>query len=153
MPIDREGAWRIHRGRQQRRSRLYVLCDSADLRLTKRLRIRRWTPGPTQMALAEDSLGYRGRRLGLRRRLPGGRGRALGTAGELHGREGELDAVGVERFLDERIGFAADDELLARFGHHLHAELNGVVAELLDALHLQRLDDVGRVFGIGGQIL
>ena len=47
---------------------------------------------------------------------------------------------------------AADDELLARQGHHLIADLDGVIAEGVDALHLQRLEDQRRVFRILGQI-
>ena len=75
------------------------------------------------------------------------------AAGHLHRREGELDAVGVERLLDQRIGPPPDDELLAGLGHHLHADLDGEVAELLDALHLQRLDDVRRELGVVRQLL
>src|SRR5206468_4537260 len=67
----------------------------------------------------------------------------IAAAGDLHGREGELDPVGIEGLLDHRQRLAADDELLARLRHHLEPDLYGEVAKLLDALHLQRLEDMG----------
>jgi hypothetical protein len=52
-------------------------------------------------------------------------------------------------FLRREKGAAADDELLAGLRHHLHARLDRVIAELLDALHLQGLDDVVADLGVG----
>src|SRR5689334_6849531 len=79
------------------------------------------------------------------------RDRRLAAACDLDRREGELDAVVVERLLDHGIRLALYPELLvARPSHHLHAHLDGEVAELLDALHLERLENsvlVVRVFG------
>jgi hypothetical protein len=44
-----------------------------------------------------------------------------------------------------------DYRLLARLSHNRKAELNPEVAELFDALHLECLDDVWRLFhSIGG---
>src|SRR3954454_11841688 len=83
-------------------------------------------------------------------RLCGGRGR-LATR-DLDRGKGELDAVSLERLLDHRVGAAADHELLARLGGELEADLDRVVAILLDALHLQRLDDVRRELGIRGEL-
>jgi hypothetical protein len=39
-----------------------------------------------------------------------------------------------------------------RLGHHLHSDLDGVVAELLYALHLQGLENERREFRIGQQL-
>ena len=52
---------------------------------------------------------------------------------------------------DQRVGSSADDELFARLGHHLHSDLDREFAELFDALHLQRLDDLRRELGIRGE--
>src|SRR5215212_7944055 len=67
--------------------------------------------------------------------------------------KGKPDAVLVKGLLDQGQGPAADDKLLAGFGHHLEADLDAIVAELLDALHLERLDDVRRELGILRQLL
>ena len=56
-------------------------------------------------------------------------------------------------FLRREKGAAADDELLAGLRHHLHAQLDRVIAELLDALHLQGLDDVVADLGVGREVL
>ena len=71
-------------------------------------------------------------------------GGGLRFAGELHGREGEFDTVLVERLLDHRVGLAAGHELLARQRHHLCPDRHCVIAEFVDPLHLQRLDDEWR---------
>ena len=52
-----------------------------------------------------------------------------------------------------RTGPGGDDELLAGLGHHLETDLDAVIAELIDALHLERFDDVGREFRILRQFL
>src|SRR5688500_844280 len=75
------------------------------------------------------------------------------VARHLDGGDGKADAVLVEGLLDQGQGTAADDELLAGLGHHLEADLDAIVAELLDALHLERLDDVRCELGILRQIL
>ena len=80
----------------------------------------------------------------------GGRGFAL--ARDRDGWESEFDAVLVERLLDHRVGLAPDDELLARQGHHLHPDLHREIAEVLHALHLQRLEDQRRKFFVLLQI-
>src|ERR687893_111014 len=86
--------------------------------------------------------------------LPGSR-RRLGpfAASHLDGRDGKPDAVLVEGPLDQCQGPAANDELLAGLGRHLEADLDTVIAELLDALHLERLDDMGCELGILRQVL
>ena len=55
--------------------------------------------------------------------------------------------------LEHGVGAAADDELLARLGHHLQPDLHRELAHRLDALHLQRLDDVGRELRVGHELL
>ena len=70
----------------------------------------------------------------------------------MHCREGNLDPLFLEDLLQPDIGLAPDLELLARAHRHLQAHGNPVVAEVLDPLHLQRLDHVGREFGIGGKL-
>src|SRR5262245_27821273 len=42
----------------------------------------------------------------------------------------------------------SDDELLAGLGFHFKPKLDRIVAEPLDALHLQRLDNLGCILGI-----
>src|SRR5918993_5180023 len=83
-----------------------------------------------------------------------GCGRAAALApGDLDGRGGELDPVLVEELLDPSESLAADHELLAGLGHQLAADLHRVVAELLDTLHLERLDDVPAEFRVRLQLL
>src|SRR5215472_15113793 len=99
--------------------------------LLRRLRLR---PGELQPALRNRS------------------GRWFAFAGDLHGWEREFDAVLVEGLFDHRIGLAPDDELLARQGHHLRSDRDGVIAELVDPLHLERLEDQRPEFGVLLQI-
>src|SRR6516165_200227 len=80
----------------------------------------------------------------LQAALRDGGGRGFALAGDLHGREGEFDAVLVERLLDHRVSLAANDELLARHGHHLRPDRDREIAELVDPLHLQGLKDQRR---------
>jgi len=80
----------------------------------------------------------------LRNRGIGG----FGFTSDLHGGEGEFDAVLVECLFNHCIGLEADHELLAWQGHHLGADLHREIAQLLDALHLQWLDDERREFGV-----
>ena len=54
----------------------------------------------------------------------------------------------VEGLLDHHIGLAADDKLLARHGHHLCSDHHRVIAELVDPLHLQGLDDIWPEFRV-----
>ena len=56
-------------------------------------------------------------------------------------------------FLIIPVGAPADHELLARFAGELQADLDREVAILLDTLHLERVNDVRRQFGIGQQFL
>ena len=86
-------------------------------------------------------------------RLLRDRSARLAAAGDGDRREGELDAVGVEGLLDQAISAPPDDELLARLGHHLHPNLDREIAELLDALHLQWLDDVRGELRLGHDLL
>jgi signal transduction histidine kinase len=74
-------------------------------------------------------------------------------ARHLDGWDGKPDAVLVEGLLDHAEGTAADDELLTGLGHHLETDLNAIVAELLNALHLERLDDVRCELGILREVL
>jgi hypothetical protein len=60
--------------------------------------------------------------------LRGGR-RSLLVATNLDRREREADPVLVEALFDTGEGLSPDDELLARFGRHLHADLDAVIAE------------------------
>src|SRR3546814_5098368 len=71
----------------------------------------------------------------------------------LHRGEGEADAILGEGLLDHRVGLAPDHELLAGPGHHLHADLDGEIAEMLNPLHLQGLDDVRRKLRVLRQLL
>jgi hypothetical protein len=50
-----------------------------------------------------------------------------------------------------RPGLGANDELLARHGHHLGPDLHREITEGIDALHLQGLDDKRREFGDLGE--
>ena len=77
----------------------------------------------------------------------------LAAARDRDGREGELDAVGGEGLLDHAIGAAPDHELLARLGHHLETDLDREITQLLDPLHLERLDDVRRELRVRLQLL
>src|SRR6516164_8306435 len=70
----------------------------------------------------------------------------------LHGGEGEFDAVFIERFFDHCIGLTPDDELLTRHSHHLGPDLDRVITELVDPLHLQGLEDQRGEFGVLGEI-
>src|SRR3954467_11273942 len=72
-------------------------------------------------------------------------------ARDTHGWEGEFDAAILEGGLDQRVGPPADNELFARLGHHLHPDLDSKVAELFDALHFQRLDDLWSELGVGSE--
>src|SRR5262249_25904408 len=92
-------------------------------------------------------------RLDQLQRLAGGRRGRLAAARNLDSRKGELYAIGIEGLLDHGHRPAADHEVLARLGHELDADLNGKVAELLDPLHLQGLNDVGAELRILGQLL
>src|SRR3712207_4810318 len=56
--------------------------------------------------------------------LSGGGGLGLVATRHLHGGQCEPDAILVEGLLDKRQGPAANDELLARLGHHLEADLD-----------------------------
>jgi hypothetical protein len=47
----------------------------------------------------------------------------------------------VERLLDHCVALAANDELLPRHGHYLRSDLHRIIAELIDTLHFQELDD------------
>src|SRR4051794_24607070 len=62
------------------------------------------------------------------------------AAPNVNSREREPDSVLLEGPLNQRQSASADHELLVRLGHHLEPKLDRVVAKLLDALHLQRLD-------------
>jgi hypothetical protein len=70
------------------------------------------------------------------------------VAGDLHRREREFDAIGIERLFDHGKGLSPNDEILARQGHHFHSDLHREITERVDALHLQRLDDQRREFGV-----
>src|SRR3954452_12478570 len=74
-----------------------------------------------------------------------------GASGDMDCRESELNAVILEGRFDQRVGSSADDKLFARLGHHLHSDLDREFAELFDALHLQRFDDLRRELGIHGE--
>src|SRR6516164_2662797 len=88
--------------------------------------------------LAVGACGLRRRGLGqFEPALCDGSSRGFRFARDLHSWEGEFDAVLVERLLDHRIGLSPDHELLARDGHHLRSDRHRVIAELIDALHLQ----------------
>src|SRR5579871_1300129 len=89
---------------------------------------------------AQDLVRRRGRR-----RIPAAR--------DLNRRKCELDAVSVEGLLDHGIRSAAYGEVFARQGHHFHPDLDREVAELLHALHLEGVYDLGAELGIGGQLL
>src|ERR1051325_9762090 len=82
-----------------------------------------------------------------------GRGYGFSAAGDGDRRKRRRrDAFGVKGFLDHSVGSPPDHELLAWLGHHLHANLDGEVAELLDPLHLRSLEDVRRELGITLQL-
>src|SRR5205823_9204316 len=66
-------------------------------------------------------------------------------------RSGELNAIGVERLFDSGESLPPDDKILAGQSHHLHSDLDGVIAERVDALHLQRLEDQRFEFGLLGK--
>ena len=59
----------------------------------------------------------------------------------------------VEDLFDPCKGLPTDHELFAGPGGHLEADLDGIVAKLLDTLQLQRLDDVLAESRIFGQLL
>ena len=75
------------------------------------------------------------------------------VAGNLHRRHRELDAVFLEGVADHRQCVAPDDELFPGLGHHRQPNLDREFSELLNALHLQRLDDVRAEIGIVEQLL
>jgi hypothetical protein len=79
-------------------------------------------------------------------------GRGFAFAGDLHGREREFDPVLVECLFDHRIGLPPDYELLARQRHHLRSDRDRIIAELVDPLHFERLDDLRCEFRVLGQI-
>jgi len=87
------------------------------------------------------------------KRLVRGSGSRVAATSYLHRREGEPDAVLVEGLLDAGKRLSADRELLARPRRHLAADLDREIPELLDPLHLQRLNDVPAEIRIGGKIL
>src|SRR5262245_49055906 len=78
---------------------------------------------------------------------------SLSATSNRDGRKCERDVIGVERFLDQGVSLAANNELLPWLGHHLHPDLDGEVAELLHTLHLQGLEDVRFELWIGQQFL
>jgi len=53
----------------------------------------------------------------------------------MHGGKWNLDEVLCKELFQPAEGHAAQGELFAGLGHHLQAQLNVVVPELLDALH------------------
>src|SRR5262245_44406101 len=111
-------------------------------------------PGSTRWATPGRSAGRGLRRLVQLERLARDRGRgSFRAARDLHRRVGELDAVLCERLLDHGVGAAPDGELLVRPGLHLDADLDRVVAELLHALHLERLEDLAGEFRLLGEAL
>jgi predicted phage terminase large subunit-like protein len=104
---------------------------------------------PAIVLSAGSSTALSRRRLGqLQGALRDSRRRGFGFTRDLHGREGEFDPILVEGLFDHRIGLAADHELFAWHGHHLRPDRHRVIAELVDALHLQGLDDQRRKFRV-----
>src|SRR5437868_2182812 len=81
------------------------------------------------------------RSLLLLRQMGCGGGIAFVIATDLHGRLGKADAVLREGLPDHRIGAAPDHRLVTGFGGEGEAELDAVFPNLLDTLHLDRLDD------------
>ena len=70
----------------------------------------------------------------------------------MHGGKRQLYAVFLERLVDQQIEPAFHREGAARLGRHLHAQHNAIIAEFLDALHLDGLYDPWSEFRIGGEL-